>query len=160
MELQGLVEELKKTIYFENFINQYPEAYLAAGFFIIEDNEENKYQLDFFIPAHQKIAAFEWPLDKPAKIYEDKIERAEKIARPLKVDLDNLKNKIKEVIKDCKINFQPSKIIAILKDNNWNITCMSSSLNILKICMSARTGEVTKCDKASLMDVMSITKKS
>ena len=62
------------------------------------------------------------------------------------------------VIKDNNSFLKPTKIIAILRDNRWNLTCMDDLLGIVRIHIDSLTDEFVSFDKGSLMDFMGIKK--
>jgi hypothetical protein len=158
MKIKQLLEELEKTGGYKDFKKKYPQSFFMAGFFVIDFVTKNQYQLDFFIPELEKIASFEWPFGN-AKIHEDKIENVKKLDENLKIDFDDLIGEVEKLTSKEKMSFKLEKIIAILKDNEWNLTCMSSNLGMLRIGIDSLTGEVKKFEKLSLMDIMHIKKK-
>lgn len=158
MKLAQLLNELRKTRTYENFMKTYPDAYFAAAFFTLEENEENsKYQLDFFIPSENRVATISYPFDEELKIQEDDIKNMIKLNEEIIVDADNLREKVNEIVKDIK--FKTTKIIAILKDNKWNLTCLSATLDMMRIHIDSITGKVEKSEKVSFIDFMKVVKK-
>jgi hypothetical protein len=158
MKIKQLLEELEKTEGYRNFKEKYPESFFMAGFFVIDFSSEDQYQLDFFIPGEERIASFERPFGN-VKIYEDKITNVKKLNQELKIDFDDLIGEVEKVILDRKIGFKTAKIIAILKDDEWNLTCMSSTLGMFRIVIGSLTGEIRKFEKLSLIDIMHVKKK-
>jgi hypothetical protein len=155
MKLSQLLNELRKTRLFENFMKENPDAYFSAGFFTLEEDEEsNKYQLDFFIPSKNRVAVIEYSFDSEMKVQEDEIKDMLKLNENIKIDICDLKEKVKEISKEFKAN----KIIAILKDNKWNLTCISPTLDMLRINIDSLTGNVDKCEKASFIDFIRVVK--
>ena len=127
-------------------------------------------QLDYFLPKENKIAAFEFPFTEP-KIHDNiiSIEKGQTTkAKPIpmqkqtteiKIDIDDLATTCNKIIKENDSNLKPTKIIAILKDDIWNLTCMDNALGIIRIKINATTGEQIDFNKGSLMDFMGIKKK-
>jgi len=158
MEIQDLLSELQETQHYKDFKTQYPEAFFAAAFFILDPERENeKIQLDFFLPKHNKIAAFEHPFTEP-KIYEDEIKEMNPQSTELKIDVEDIEPTCKRITEENKSNITPTKIIAILRDNKWNLTCMDNALGIIRIKLDAKSGEQAEFNKGSLMDFMGIKK--
>ncbi|MFZ5955328.1 MAG: hypothetical protein ACOYT4_02785 [Nanoarchaeota archaeon] len=160
MKLKEILKELNNNENFKKFKKQNPDAYLSAGFFVLDfnGNEHNgKYQLDFFIPKKKKIAIFEYPFEN-FKIDEGQIENAEKLADEIKVDIPDLFDNVKKIHKKNNYEKTITKIIAILKDNQWNLTCMSSDLNMTRIKINSLTGSLDSFEKLRLMDFMRIGK--
>jgi len=77
----------------------------------------------------------------------------------IQTDIDDLESKCKQLIKENNSNITPTKIIAILKDDQWNLTCMDNALGIIRIKLNATTDELLEFNKGSLMDFMGIKKK-
>ena len=149
MKLKELLDELNKSTCYNNFIKD-NKCFLCAVFCV---PEENKYNLDFFIPDKKKIACFEYPFDN-FKIYEEKIDEAKEIDICMKIDIGDIKAEADKIKNEQKVNMNISKTIAILKDNLWNLTCMDNSLGMLRIKINASSGEVIEFKKGSLMDLM------
>ncbi len=152
MKIKELLTELKTRDSYKDFIQKYPKAYLCAGFFIL-GNDGDKLQLDYFIKDQQKITSFEYPFNTFI-LYKDKVESSNELDNlNLKVDLDNLKKTVKE-----KIGKDYPKIIAILKDNEWNITCLNG-LEMQRLKIDAYTSEMTEKKKGLLTDFIKIQPK-
>jgi len=180
MKLQSLLEELKEKPEYKLFQEQNPDSFFAAAFLILDfapntkgyserrEHGSNEIQLDFFLPQQNrdcskqiepqisegKIAAFSFPFSKP-KIHEDKIEQMKHQTTQIKIDIDDLEPKCKELIKTNNSHIQPTKIIAILKDDIWNLTCMDDMLGIVRMKLNAITGELLDFNKGSLMEFAS-----
>lgn len=170
MEISKLITELKETKSYKNFITENPSAFFSAGFFVLDsESKNNKIQLDFFLPEKNKIAVFEYPFApntsgdteqrKEPKIHEDKIEGMLPQTTEIKYDIKDVKQLAEETIKKNNSKITPTKIISILKNNQWNITCMDNCLGIVQIKIDAITGEQISFNKGSLMDIMQIKKK-
>ena len=172
MKTQDLVEELQEKQSYQNFKSENPSAFFSAGFFILDLKEnQEQIQLDFFLPEKEEIAAFEFPFAEP-KIHKDiisvgksgatepgKIKPMSPQTTDIKIDLDDIGPISKEIIKENGSAIIPTKIIAILKDNQWNLTCMDDMLGMVRIKLDALTGERIDFSKGSLMDFMGIKKK-
>ena len=159
MKVKDLVQELEDKDCYKNFKEKYPDLFFSAGFFILDLQEKSEQlQLDYFLPNEQKLAAFEFPFGEP-KIHDDEIEKATSQTLEIKIDIDDLENKSLEIIKENESDLKPTKIISILKDDVWNLTCMNDVLGIVRIKINAVTGELIDFSKGSLMDFMGIKKK-
>jgi len=156
MKVQGLLDELRETEAYKNFKTENPTTFFVAGFFVIDlESKTESIQLDFFLPDQDKIAIFEHPFDKP-KISEEEIKQMQLQTTKIKIDIDDLELTCKTIIKKKGSAIIPTKIIAILKDNQWNLTCMDNTLGIVRIKLDAITGEQIEFNKGSLMDFASI----
>ncbi|MCR4285213.1 MAG: hypothetical protein NUV97_04205 [archaeon] len=158
MKVVELFKELKETEGYGEFISENPSAYLSAGFFILDlENRTEQIQLDFYLPKEKKMAAFEFPF-KAAKIFDEEMKEIVPLSLDLKFDIDDLKDVCKEIIKKNGSGMVLNKIIAILKEGQWNLTCMDNMMGIVRIKLNSVTGEEISFDKGSLMDFMGIKK--
>ena len=160
MKVKDLLTELKETSFYKEFLEENKDAFFSAGFFIIDlEKKSETLQLDFFIKSRKKVAAFEFPWKNP-KIHDDKIESMEpQDLNNLAFDIDDLEEKANESIKAHNGVLNPTKIIAIIKGNEWNLTCMDNSLGIIGIKYNSITGEETSYNSDSLMNIVKIEKK-
>ena len=169
MKVQNLLEELQETQNYKNYKSQNPETFFAAAFLILDlEQKTEQIQLDFFLPSQSKVAAFEHPFApadagythgcKEPKIHDDEIKQMQPQSTEIKIDIDDLEPTAKKLIKENESQIVPTKIIAILKENQWNLTCMDNSLGIVRIKLDAITGEQIEFNKGSLMDFMGIRK--
>lgn len=159
MKVKDLLEELYEKECYKKFIDENPSAFFAAAFFIIDLKQKTEtIQLDFFLPEQKKIAGFEYPFVE-AKIFDEEMKSMESQTTDVKIDIDDLEPVCKEIIKNNDSLIIPTKIIAILKDNQWNLTCMDDMLGIVRIKINAINGEQIDFNKGSLMDFMGIKKK-
>lgn len=172
MKVQDLVKELEEKECFKTFKTQNPDSFFAAAFLILDLKQKTEQiQLDYYLPKENQIAAFEFPYTE-AKIHDNIISLSKegqtepakpkpmsKQATKIKIDIDNLEEKCKSLIKENNSSIAPTKIIAILKDDIWNLTCMDDALGIVRIKINAISGELQSFDKGSLMNFMGIKKK-
>ena len=159
MKLCQLLQELKETETYKNFTKENPEAFFAVGFFILDlEKETETFQLDFFIPEKKQITSFEFPF-KESKTHEDKIENLEEQSTELKIDIDNIENEANKIIKENNSSIKPTKIIATISKNQWNLTCMDNALGIVQLKINSKTGEQDSFNKGSLMDFIGVQKK-
>jgi len=171
MKVQNLLQELKEKPEYKTFQTQNPDAFFSAAFLILDlEYGTNQIQLDFYLPKQNEIAAFEFPFKAP-KIHDNIISVSKEgqtaPAKPkpmskqttkIKIDIDKLESKCKELIKENDSSIIPTKIIAILKDDIWNLTCMDNALGIVRIKINAVSGETQDFNKGSLMDFMGVKK--
>ena len=148
MKIQNLVKELEEKDFFKKFMEDNPDAYLGACFAVIGDEE--KCQIDYFIPSKEKMASVAYPFSE-MKIYEDKIKNCKKMGE-IKLDISDLWDRVEEIKKENTIGDKTSKIIAILKDDIWSLTVLFLSMTMLKIKVDALTGNVIDFKKASMFD--------
>ncbi len=169
MKIQNFIGELRNEEVYKSFKLENPSSFFAAGFFILDlENDKNQIQIDFFLPEQNKIASFElqflqdesgkerrvWML----KIFKDEVKNMDLQSTDIKIDLDDLRKISEDIIKENGAVIIPTKIIAILKNNEWNLTCMNDALGIVRIKLDAVTGEKIDFSKGSLMDFMGVKK--
>jgi len=154
---------------FKNFKRENDDSYLCSAFFVVDfESQSETKQMDYYIPAKEKIASF--LVDGDIKFNIDDV--FQKNNRPLKEISKNFKIDFSKAINIAKENLdilneeeknktgkigklQLNKIIAILQNLNeeqiWNLTCMVGGTNMMLIHINAENGDVTKMDKADLM---------
>ncbi|NPE26751.1 hypothetical protein HNV12_01975 [Methanococcoides sp. SA1] len=170
MKVQDLINELQATEHYLCFKEQNKDPYFAAAFLILDlEKKTEQIQLDYFLPSENKIVAFAHPWEQPKihdniiSVQEGKTEPAEvkpmaKQTTQIKIDIDDLEEKSNQLIKENNSQIKPTKIIAILKDDLWNLTCMDNALGIVRIKISPITEELIDFNKGSLMDFMGMKK--
>ena len=160
MKLTEMLKELEEKPFFREFKKENPKSFLCAGFFIFDkENNKNQHQLDFFNPSKNQIISFEHPFEN-LKIHEDKIESQEKLElKNVLLDIEDLKEITEELVKKNEIKSKTNKIIAVLSQRIWNITCIQSDLSILRIKINAETKEQIVFEKQSLLDFVKVCKK-
>ena len=172
MKLKDLIQELEETKYYQFFKEKNPDTFFAAAFLILDlENKTEQIQLDYYLPSENKIAAFTHPFTHP-KIHDNIISVSKegtteptksslmtKQSTEIKTDIDDLESQCNKTIKENESAIKPAKIIAILKDDIWNLTCMDNALGIIRIKINAISGETQDFNKGSLMDFMGMKKK-
>ncbi|MBT6690482.1 hypothetical protein HN903_02225 [archaeon] len=170
MKIINLIEELQETQHYKMFQQQNTDSYFSAAFLILNlEDKTEQIQLDYFLPQTKQIAAFAHPWTEP-KIHDDiisvkegktepkKIEQMKHQTTEIKIDIDSLESECKKLIKENNSSIAPTKIITILKDDIWNLTCMDNMLGIVRIKINAISEELIDFNKGGLMDFMGIKK--
>jgi hypothetical protein len=160
MKISELMKRVEKEDFFQDFKEENPESYFSALLCILTKNESegDKIQLDFFMPQKKQIAITEYPficMTYP----EDKIESMQKLENGLNFDLTDLWEIVEKAKNSEEIKHDTNKIIGVLKDNKWLLTCLDNTLGMLKINLDADTGKITKVEKSSIKDMIKINKK-
>jgi hypothetical protein len=158
MEISALFKELKERDCYKEFTKEYPNSYFCAAFFILSD-EGDKIQLDFFLTGEDKMASFEYPFSC-FKVHKDEIKGAKEQDIKIVVEASDLKEKVMKILEKNKNNMKPTKIIAILKDDIWNLTGLDKFAQMARIKINAKTGEEISFDKGTIMDIASVKKAS
>ena len=114
----------------------------------------DKIDLNFFIPNKNKISSFSMPFASLINHPEEIKDQIEIENLDFKIDADNIKQVIEE-----KTRKKFTKLIAVLHDGNWNVTCLNG-LDMSRMNINAYTGEIEKKGEGSLMDMVRIKKVS
>ena len=159
MKIQPYVEKLEASQEYKDFISKYGDAYMVAGFFVLDlEGKHNVHQIDFFVPSENKIAAFS--LDEGVKLklldmmHPDK--SPEKLDMRTEVDLEALEGILEDGMKNRNMSEDVKKIIAVVQNIEgkkiWNLNCVLSGMEILKAHIEDESKSVLKMEKASVMD--------
>jgi len=164
MTFKQTLQKIESSKVFQQFKEQYPQAELCAGFFILDFlSNDKKKTLDYKI--NQKIFTFDLKgediIMKEDKLIEDSTRPPlEKIEPNTEIELDELRKIAETEASKNNISANLHKIIAVLqkyKHNDedkqvWNLTCMLENLIVLNILINAQTGEILKFERKSMMD--------
>ncbi|MEI6732011.1 MAG: hypothetical protein WCK90_05020 [archaeon] len=158
MKIEPYINRLNGSKEFKDFQKKNKDAYMAAGFFVLDlENGKNMHQLDYFIPKKKKIAAFNLD-DKIVLRVLDGInaKTPEAIKLPSKIDLDALYGILEDEMKNRGVTDDIKKIIAIIQciDGKmiWNINCALSGMGLLRAHIEDESKSVLKMEKLSILD--------
>lgn len=149
-------KKLEASKEFKDFKKKNPEAYLCAGFFILDvEANQNVQQIDF--QCDDKIATFSLADTITMKMEETADKKKLLSIKPeIKADLDEVQKIVKKETEKNKITSKMNKIIAVLQAHEdkqiWNVTCIFSSFAILRLHMDSFTGKVLKSENANMFD--------
>ena len=138
-------EDVEKIMNSEVFKNLNKKLYLCSCFAIDDD-----WQYDFYDKKDKKITSFKVEDEIRLVVEESKVFQKEQVELE-KLDLDHVKIKLEEAllkiekIKKEKCNEGINKKIMILQHIKvplWNISLLTSSLNILNVKINAVSGEI------------------
>ncbi len=162
MKFKDLLKKLKASEQFESFSNAYKDAYIIAGFFVMDfETKKNIIQIDYYIKAKKKVAAFSLEdrvsmqlLDSP-----DTKDTLKELDTNVKIDLDELSGILDDEMKNRGISESLKKIVAVLHMNDenklmWNLNCMLSGMTLLRAHVEDESKTVSKMEKVSLFDVV------
>ena len=161
MKFDHYLKRVEESSEFKKFKQENPKAYLCAGFFVLDfDEEKNSNQIDYILP-NGKIATF--VLDGGVKIKISDIAIKGKtdlkeINQESQLDIERLKGIVEDEMKNRTVTEDVKKIIAILQVYNgkliWNLNCLLAGLGILQIHIDDKDGNILKFEKHSLLDFM------
>jgi hypothetical protein len=153
---------LKKKDFFKEFEKENPDAFLCAFFCILnkDEREGDKINIDFFVPSKKKIAYSESPFQEILVSQEEKKDLRElKKLDKINIDLEDLWEEVERVKKEKKIEHNTTKIMGVLTEGGWNLTCMGHSLEMLRIKLDSLKRTILDAKKESLTDMIKIEKR-
>jgi len=162
MKIKPYVEKLEQSDEYKNFKVKYPDAFLVAGFFVLDlETNQNVHQIDFYVPSEKKIAAFTLDGDVTLQLMEmlSKDGKApEKLDLETKVDLDALSGILTDEMHNRGISEDIKKIIAVIQNVDgkkiWNLNCVLTGMEILKSHIDDDSKSVLKLERTSVLDLM------
>lgn len=141
----GIKQAYKKLKESEEFKKEKGFFYLA---FSISDNlDNNPWQLDFY--NNEKINSYtvtdsSIKIEKENEKIQEKTKKIEKIdLEKLNIDLEEIKEIIENKLKENHL--RPTKYIIILQNNEWNVSLVCSSFDILQMKINSETKEIESC---------------
>lgn len=158
MKIQPYINKLQTSSKYKEFQQKYRDAFLVAGFFVIDyESGKNVHQIDYYVPSQKKFAAF--TLDKSVELQlMNSMDRKapEQMSMQATIDLDALQGIIMDEMKNRNITQQIKKMIAVIQNvkgkNVWNVNCVLSGMDILRVHVEDASQTVLKMEKASLLD--------
>ncbi|MCX8158871.1 MAG: hypothetical protein N3D20_01095 [Candidatus Pacearchaeota archaeon] len=158
MKIKPYVEKLNNSKEYKEFQSKYNDAFLIAGFFILDfETGNNIHQIDYYIPSEKKIAAFTLDGGVTMQILNTMSKAVpEKLDIKTNVDLDALPGILEDEMKNRNITEEIKKIIAVIQTINgkkiWNLNCVLSGMGILKAHIDDESKTILKMEKSSLLD--------
>ncbi len=166
MNSQFLLEKLKDSETYKEFIKENKDAYLCSGFFVIDLENKgagNQYHFDFFSPSSGKTFSFEMenemkliPLERYEQILEKvslsfgfDFDKIEKIIST-EMELKNIKNKIQKMI----FSLQNVKGKEMLLG-----TIFISGFGMVKVNIDLKENRITDFEKKSFWDMLNVVRK-
>jgi len=160
MKIQPYVEKLNASEEYKKFQGKYKDAFLVAGFFVLDfETGNNLHQIDYYIPSQKKVAAFTLDDKVVVQVLDTMNEKVpEKLDIKTNIDLDALKGILEDEMKNRNITEDIKKIIAVIQTIEgkkiWVLNCVLSGMEILKAHVEDESQTVLKMEKASVMDYM------
>lgn len=161
MKIKPYVQKLEQSEEYRNFKIKYPNAFLVAGFFILDlEGGGNLHQIDFYVPGKKKIAAFSLDGEVSFKLLDsiDKKSVPKKLDIETKIDLDALQGILTDEMRNRGMSEEIKKIIAVIQNIDgkriWNLNCVLTGMEILKSHVEDESQTVLKIEKTSVLDIM------
>lgn len=161
MKIKPYVDKLEKSKEYKEFMDKYPDAFLIAGFFVLDfETNKNMHQIDFYVPQEKKVAAFS--LDGGVKMQVFESAPSPKVPKELdlnvNIDLDALSGILKDEMHNRNISEDIKKLIAIIQNVDgkkiWSLSCVLTGMEILKSHIEDETKLVLKVEKESFLEIM------
>ena len=168
MNFQFYFEKLVQSKNFKNFIKENKDAFLCSAFFAVDKKgEDNKQNIDYFVPSLNKMFSFKLELDREVELVpvEDFGEnfKPEKIPDNLDFDFNYIEKLIEGEMFEKKINNKIEKLLFSLqaKENkNYLLgTIFISGLGLLRVKIDLDDKKIVEFEKKSFFDMMKIVKK-
>jgi len=157
MKLQPYIQKLEKSQQYKTFQQKNPDAFLCAGFFVLDfETRKHQHHLDYYL-SNKKIMTFMLDGKIQGKESETVMKKTpEKLDINEKLDLDQIQGIIQDEMKNRTITEPIKKIIAILQTQEgkdiWNVTCLLGGLKLLKIHIDDSTKSIIRFEEANMMD--------
>ncbi|MBS3089328.1 hypothetical protein J4461_00420 [Candidatus Pacearchaeota archaeon] len=160
MKIAPYVEKLSNSQPYHLFIKDNSDAYMMAGFFVLDfESGNNTHKIDYYVPSKKKIAEF--TLDKQVSVQllsTLNSKTPEKLDIKTSIDLEAIKGILEEEMKNRNITEQIHKIIAVLQNLKgkkiWTLNCLLSGMGIIHASIEDSSKSVLKMEKASLLDYL------
>lgn len=158
MKIQPYVHKLEGSQSYKQFQGQYKDAFLTAGFFVIDfETGKNVHQIDYFVPSKKKFAAFTLDNKVVMQLFDMMDKRTpEPLDIAVNIDLDALKGILQDELKNRNITSSIKKMIAVIQNIKgkkiWNVNCILSGMEIIKAHIEDDSQTVLRLDKSSLFD--------
>lgn len=158
MKIQPYVHKLEGSPTYKDFQDKNKDAFLAAGFFVIDfESGKNVHQIDYFVPSKKKFAAFTLDHKVIMQLFDmlDK-RQPEQLDLTVNIDLDALKGILQDEMKNRNMTSTIKKMIAVIQNVKgkkvWSVNCVLSGMDILKAHIEDDSKTVLRLEKASLFD--------
>jgi hypothetical protein len=159
-----LLEKLKNSSEYKEFIKENKDAYLCSGFFVIdmENSANSQYHLDFFVPENKKTFSFE--LESGVKIvplerYEQMLEKVSSVA----FDFNEIEKIISTEMEMKKIKNKIQKMIFSLQNVKGKDmllgTIFVSGFGMVKVNIDLKDKRIVDFEKKSFFDMLNIMRK-
>lgn len=162
MKLQPLLEQLSSSKEFKDFVQKYKDAFITAGFFVLDMETGNDiHQIDYYVPSQKKVAAFTIGTDKVTlqmlEVVGEKVPM-ELSCKQAKTDLDAIKGILEDEMKNRGITDEIRKIIAVIQNHDgkriWNLNCVLTGMGLLNAHVEDESQTVLKMEKISMFDLI------
>ncbi len=166
MNFQFYFEKMMKSKDFSKFTSDNKDAFLCSAFFSVDKKgEDNKQNIDYFVPSLNKMFSFKLNNTVELVPIEDYGEnfKPEKIPDNIDFDFSYIEKLIEGEMFEKKINNKIEKLLFSLqakdKKNYLLGTIFLSGLALLKVKIDLNEKKIVDFDKKSFFEMMKIVKK-
>lgn len=158
MKIQPYVQKLENSPVYKDFQGKNKDAFLVAGFFVIDfESGNNIHQIDFFVPSKKKFAAFTLDNKVMMQLFDTIDKRMpEVLDMKVNIDLEALQGILQDEMKNRGITGEIKKMIAVVQNIKgkkiWNVNCVLSGMDILRAHIEDESETVLRLEKASIMN--------
>lgn len=160
MKIQPYIHKLEHSPVYKEFQQKYKDAFLIAGFFVIDfETGQHLHQIDYYVPSQKKVAAF--TLDKNVMVQLLKTldkKMPEKLNIKTKTDLEALHGIVQDEMKNRNITQEIKKMIAVVQNVKgkviWNVNCILTGMDVLKVHVEDTTQTILRMEKISILDII------
>ena len=164
MKLQDVLERVESSKTFEYWKKDNEGSYLSSFFKIVEAEDKNWWQLDFYNPKKDKMTSFVAEKEiklvgKDSKIFKREHDKVEKlILEKVHVDAGKAVQICLDLLKDKYDNAKVTKKIVILQNVQsiiWNISLLTPTLKLLNVRIDADSGAVLEDSYKNMLEFRS-----
>lgn len=158
MKIQPYVSKLHGSNVYRDFQQKNKDAFLVAGFFVIDfETGSNLHQIDYYVPSKKKFAAFTLDHQVQVQLMNSFDKRVpNQLDMKTHIDLDALRGIIQDEMKNRNITQSIKKMIAVIQNlegrSVWNVNCVLSGMDLLRVHVEDKSETVLKMERSSLMD--------
>lgn len=161
MEIKEVIDKLCQNPEFKEWKKHDKECYLVHAFKMLDDLNENIWQIGYYNKKNDKITTFFIENDDIKIIPEEEVYKKEKKEikkldiKKVKISMQDSLKKANELLKN-KYKESSMKTVLILQNIDeglvWNITFVTNSFKTLNVKIDANNGKILKHELTPLME--------
>ncbi|MBI2630257.1 hypothetical protein HYW76_04080 [Candidatus Pacearchaeota archaeon] len=161
MKFEHYLKRVEESPEFKKFKQEHKKAYLCAGFFVIDlEQNKNTHQIDYTLP-DGRIMTFSLDEGVNCKLSDKSNKKKEslpELSGESKTDLEEIPGIVQDEMKNRVVTDKMNKIIAVFHVHDgkkiWNLQCITAGLGILNIHIDDSDKTILRFDKHSLFDII------
>lgn len=166
MNFQFYFEKMAESESFKTFMKENKDAFFCSAFFIVDKKgDENKQNIDYFVPSPDKMVSFKIHGDVemvPVESYGENF-KPERIPEKINFDFDDIVEMIQGKMNEEKIKNKIEKLLLSIQVNNKRNyilgTIFISGMGIIKANIDLDERKIVEFEKKSFFDMVKIVKK-